>query len=176
MADLKKTRTNLKIAIGVLLLLDIAAGAALLTTWAGREDARHAEMRQLWLNLKTRQSAPWRGLDKKIPVAQKQIEGFYRDRFPAGYSEISNSLDRIAAQSGVQVSSTKYTQADSEIQSLPKIEVDADISGDYLSLVKFINSVERSKVFFIVDALDLAGEQTGVVRLHIKFETYLRTV
>ena len=175
MGDLKKTRTHLKIAIGVLVLLDIAAAAALLTPWAGREDIRHAEMRQLWLNLKTRQSAPWRGLDKKIPVAQKQVEDFYRDRFPAGYSEISNTLDRIASQSGVQISSEKYTQADSPIQDLPRIEVDADISGDYLSLVRFINSVERSKAFFIVNALDLAGEQTGIVRLHIKFETYLRT-
>jgi hypothetical protein len=175
MADLNKTRSRLKIAIGVLLALDVAAGAALLTTWAGREDLRHAQMRQLWLDLKARQSAPWRGLDKKIPVAQKQIESFYRDRLPAGYSEISNTLYRIASQSGVQVSSDKYKQEDSEIQDLPRIEVDADVSGDYLALMRFINSVERSKVFFIVDALDLGGEQGGGVRLHIKFETYLRT-
>jgi len=175
MADLNRTRSRLKIAIGVLLVLDVAAGAALFTTWAGREDLRHAQMRQLWSNLKTRQSAPWRGVDKKIPVAQKQIEDFYRDRLPAGYSEISNTLNRIASQTGVQVSSDKYKQEDAEIQNLPRIEVDADVSGDYLALMRFINSVERSKVFFIVDALDLGGEQGGGVRLHIKFETYLRT-
>jgi type IV pilus assembly protein PilO len=53
--------------------------------------------------------------------------------------------------------------------------VAASFSGDYLPLVRFINALERDKLFFIVDGVDLGSEQNGIVALQIKVETYLRT-
>jgi type IV pilus assembly protein PilO len=61
------------------------------------------------------------------------------------------------------------------VTNLQRVEIDVDVSGDYQQLVRFINSLERSKTFFIVDDLELAGEQSGTVKLRIKLETYLRT-
>jgi type IV pilus assembly protein PilO len=174
MPDIKKTRNRLYVVAAVLVLLDIAAIAMLMTPLAGRESLRQEELRQAWLNLKTRESAPWRGMDKKIPQAKHEIDAFYRDRFPSSYSAISTTLDNIAAQSGVKVSSERYAEKDADIPSLQRVEIDADVSGDYVPLAKFINSLERSQLFFIIDGLDLGGEMTGGVRLHIKVETYLR--
>lgn len=174
MADLKQTRTRLYIVLAVLLVLDVTAVAMLMTPVAGRESLRQQELRQAWLNLKARESAPWRGLDKKIPEAKRDIDAFYRDRFPSSYSSISSDLDRIAAESGVRVSSERYAEKDADIPSLQRVEIDAEVSGDYVPLAKFINSLERSKLFFMIDGLDLGGEQSGGVRLHIKLETYLR--
>ena len=176
MPDLKKTKTRLQIAFGALVLVDVVAIAMLATPLAGRESLRQDELRQLWLNLKTRESAPWRGLDKKMPQARRDIEGFYQDRFPGGYSAISSGLEKVAAETGVKVSSEKYTQKESDVSDLQRVEIEADVSGDYLPLVRFVNSLERSKLFFIVDELELGGEQSGIVRLRIKLETYLRTV
>ncbi len=176
MPDLKRTRTRVNIAIAVLLLLDVAAVAMLMTPLGGRESLRQDQLRQAWMSLKGRQSAPWRGLDKKIPQSRRDIEAFYRDRFPAGYSAISTDMGKIASEAGVKVSSEKYMQKESDVQNLQRVEIDADVAGDYLQLVRFINSLERSKTFFIVDELELAGEQSGTVKLRIKLETYLRTV
>jgi hypothetical protein len=176
MPDLRKSRSRLQIAFAVLVLFDVVAVAVLATPLAGRENLRQKELRQLWLNLKARESAPWRGLDKKVPQARQDIQVFYVDRFPAGYSAISSNLQKIASDTGVKVSSEKYTQKDSDVQDLQRVEIEADVSGDYLPLVRFINSLERSKLFFIVNELELAGEQSGTVRLRIKLETYLRTV
>jgi type IV pilus assembly protein PilO len=39
--------------------------------------------------------------------------------------------------------------------------------------VKFINALERDKMFFLIDGVNLA-EQQGNVRLQLKLETYLR--
>lgn len=147
----------------------------LVTPTAGRESLRRDELRQLWTSLKARESAPWRGLDQKIPQARRDIDAFYQSRFPAGYSAISTDLSRIASESGVSVSSEKYDQKESDVQSLQRVEVEAEVSGDYLPLVKFINTVERSKVFFIIDDLELGGQASGSVKLRIKLETYLRT-
>jgi type IV pilus assembly protein PilO len=47
------------------------------------------------------------------------------------------------------------------------------LSGDYLQEVKFINALERDKMFFLIDGITL-GEQQGNVRLQLKLETYLR--
>jgi len=176
MPDLRKARTRLQIAVGTLLILDVAAVVLLLTPYAGSEASRQQQMRQLWLDLKSRENAPWRGLDKKIPQAKQEVADFYRDRFPPGYSEISNSVDKIASESGVKISSEKYDQKEAELEGVQRVEVQADVSCDYLQLVRFINTMERSKLFFILRDLQLGGEQNGQVKLQIKFETYLRPV
>jgi hypothetical protein len=55
------------------------------------------------------------------------------------------------------------------------MEIEADLAGDYLQLVRFINSLERNQMFFLVDSVGLGGEQNGAVKLQLKLETYLKT-
>jgi type IV pilus assembly protein PilO len=176
MADVKQMRNRLKIAIAALVLVDVAVIAMLMTPVAGSAEARQQELQQSWLQLKTRESAPWRGLDKKIPVAQKQIEDFYRDRFPSEDSAISADLGKLASENGVRLSAVKYEQKDSGLDGLERMEIDADVSGDYVQLVRFINALERNRLFFLVDDLELGNEQQGNVKLQIKAETYLRSL
>ena len=176
MPDLRKMRNRVKIGIAALALVDVAAVAMLLTPVAGSAEARQQELQQSWLQLKSRESAPWRGLDKKIPIAQRQIEDFYQDRFPAEDSSISADLGKLASQTGVRMSAERYTHKDSDVEGLQRVEIEADLSGNYLQLVRFINALERNRLFFIVDNLELGSEQNGVVKLQIKVETYLRTL
>ena len=176
MADLSNTRKKLSIAIAVLIVLDLAAAAALLTPVAGSQQSRERQLQQLRTELASRKSASWRGLDAKIPLAKKEVTQFYQERFPSGYSAISGSLDKMASATGVRISGEKYDQKDAEIQGLQRVEINADVAGDYLQLMRFINGLERSQLFFLVDDLELGGEQSGIVKLRIKLETYLRTV
>jgi type IV pilus assembly protein PilO len=176
MPDLRQMRNRVKIGIAALVLVDVAAIAMLMTPVAGSAEARQQELQQSWLQLKSRESAPWRGLDKKIPLAQHQIEDFYHDRFPAEDSSIAADLGKLASETGVRMSAERYTHKDSEVEGLQRVEIEADLSGDYLQLVRFINALERNRLFFIVDNLELGSEQNGVVKLQIKVETYLRTL
>ena len=175
MPDLKHTRNRLTIIVATLVVIDIAAAVVLLTPFAGAEGKRQQEMNRLWLSLKSRESQPWRGMDKKIPQAQQQIADFYRNRLPDTYSGISTSLDKIGSESGIRVSGEKYSEKDAGMEGLERVEIAAEVSGDYLQLVRFINALERNKLFFIVDDLELGNEQGGIVKLQIKLETYLRT-
>jgi len=176
MPDLRVLGNRLKIAIAALVLVDVATVAVLLTPLAGSEESRQQELNQLWVDLKVRESAPWRGLDKKIPTAQRQIDDFYHDRFPAEDSAISTDLGKVASETGVRMSAVKYTRKEAGLDGLERVEFEADLSGDYLQLVRFINALERNRLFFIVDDLELGGEQNGIVKLQIKVETYLRTL
>jgi type IV pilus assembly protein PilO len=75
----------------------------------------------------------------------------------------------------VRVFGKKFTEKDPGIDGLQRVEIAAEVSGDYLQLVRFVNALERNKLFFIVDNLELENEQSGNVKLQIKLETYLRT-
>jgi hypothetical protein len=52
--------------------------------------------------------------------------------------------------------------------------MDADLSGNYVSLAKFINALERDEMFFLINDIALAGEQKGPIKLQMKLETYLK--
>jgi hypothetical protein len=117
---------------------------------------------------------PTRGMDGKLKQASTDITDFYKDRFPAQYSSVSEELGKLASQSGVQISAVKYDDKDTPVEGLRKLNVEVAISGSYLQEVKFINALERDKLFFLVDGVTL-GEQQGNVRLQLKMETYLRT-
>jgi type IV pilus assembly protein PilO len=175
MPDLKRSRNQLKIVFAGLAVVDIIAIAMLATPLAGMQEARQQQLTRLWSDLKSRESAPWRGLETKIPHAKEEIDQFYRQRFPAEESAISADIGKTASDPGVRLGGVKYDEKEAAVDGLQRIEIEADLSGDYLPLMRFINALERSQLFFIVDDVQLAGEQGGTVRVHIKAETYLRT-
>lgn len=176
MPDLRGTRHKVKIALASMAIVDLAAVIVYFSPLIGTPTARRNQLSGLWSELqqKTQEVQPLQGLDKKIPVAQKQIDGFYKDRFPTENSAISDDIGQLASQSGVKVGSIKYDMKDPETLGLQPVEIDADLAGGYLQLVRFVNSLERDRMFFLVNNVHLGGEQNGIVRLQIKFETYLK--
>ena len=53
--------------------------------------------------------------------------------------------------------------------------IEADLTGGYLQIMRFVNALERNRLFFLVDGVELGSEQGGVVKLQMKLETYLKT-
>jgi len=177
MPDLRATRRKVKIALATMALVDVAAIIVYFSPLIGTGSARRTQLLGLWKELqqKTQEVQPLQGLDKKIPVAQKQINEFYKVRFPAENSAISDNIGKLASESGIKVGSIKYDMKDPEVLGLQPVQIDADLAGGYLQLVRFINSLERDQMFFLVNNVHLGGEQNGVVRLQMKIETYLKT-
>ncbi len=177
MPDLRDTRRKVKIALAALAVVDVIAIAVFFSPLVGSEASRREQLDQAWRQLqqKTREVEPLRGLDKKIPIARKQIADFYAQRLPSQDSAISADLGKLAAQSGVRIGSVKYTMKDPLPVGVQRLEIEADLAGDYLQLVRFVNALERDQQFFLVDSVGLGGEQGGVVKLQLKLETYLKT-
>ena len=176
MPDLGNTRRKLKLTIAILVAVDLIAAAMLLSPIVGSKKSRLSEMDSLWkeLQAKTRQVEPLRGLDKKVVLAQKQIDEFYQQRLTSQDSIISTELGKVAAHSGVKISEIKYKVNDPEPVGLRSMEIEANLSGDYLQLIRFINALERDQLFFIINSVQLGGEQGGTVKLQMKLETFLK--
>jgi len=177
MPDLGSSRRKLKIAIGAMLAADVVAMAVLFSPLVGSADSRAQQLSQLKLELQTKahEVEPLRGMDKKIVLAKDQINGFYKDRFAAKDSDLVNELGKLASENGVRIQLAKYAKEEAESSGVIPVAIEGSFSGDYLQLVRFINALERSKLFFMVHSVELAGEGTGSVKLEIKLHSYLRS-
>jgi hypothetical protein len=177
MADLRSARRNVKVVVGLLLVLDLAAAAVLFSPLVGSAESRRFEKNSLAAQLtqKNREVQPLRGMDQKVELAKKQIPQFYTERFAARDSDLAEDLGKIATENGVRILQAKYKQEPAETASIVPVEIQGDFSGDYLQLVRFINSLERSKMFITVDGIDLASEGAGPVRLQVTMHSFLRS-
>ena len=176
MPDLRQTRKNIKTALGVLLGVDVLAAAVLFSPLVGSTDSRRQELIQLRteLHAKTLQVAPLKDLDKKVIAANRQIADFYQNGFPALDSQIPIQFGKLAVANGVTIEQAKYKVDNDEAGGLRPGELEANLSGSYVSLAKFINALERDDMFFIISSITLAGEQKGPIKLQMKLETYLK--
>jgi Tfp pilus assembly protein PilO len=176
MAGLKQTRNRFVVALIALAAISLAAIAVLLSPIG--ESSRHGRQRVdgLWseLRIKDRELVPLRGIDKKVLTAKEEITDFYGARLPSSYAAIFDQLGKLAVGSGVQLASGRYHAEPADVSGLQRIDIQANISGNYVNVVKFINTVERDKMFFLVDGVSLGEQQAGAVSLQIQIETYLR--
>lgn len=165
---------------GVLLVLAVALGTRfamdLSATSTSSVDA--LATKQTELKLAELQTAPMRGLDKKIAATRDEITDFYAKRIPASYSAIETSIDALQVNSGVRLSRLQYTQGKTTQSktgnNLTEITLDAGISGEYPQIMKFVNSIERDKTFFVIRGMMLTGQQGGMVNLRLRVSTWLR--
>jgi type IV pilus assembly protein PilO len=175
MASIREVRKTLVPVLIGLVVLALACVGYLLSPAGRSRDARQRDLDALQAQLaaKRQEVLPTRGMDGKLKQASTDIVAFSKERFPAQYSAVSEELGKLAAQSGVQIAAVKYDDKDAPVEGLRKLNIEVALSGSYLQEAKFINALERDKLFFVVDGVTL-GEQQGNVRLQLKVETYLR--
>jgi type IV pilus assembly protein PilO len=172
-------RANRGLVRGILiglLVIDLVAAAVLLSPAAGLSTARFLEadrVRQQWKE-EQKKAAPIKDIDKKIADARTQVAEFERTRLPARQSAVAVELGKVVTENGVHFSNMHYKTDEDAIAGLRRLQIDASLSGDYLKVVKFINALERDKMFFLVTNMGLGEQQSGTVRLELKIETYLR--
>ncbi len=170
------TRRAVMIGLIILVVVDLVAFGVLLSPLAKSRQQKEAELRDLQLQFKQRQSeiGPTRDMDKKILSATGDIASFYQHRLPGQYSEIDIALDKAAKGNGVILQDVRFHPDKKEVEDLERVDVDLTISGPYVNDVKFINALERDKVFFVINSVSLGGTLNGV-QLQVKAETYFRT-
>jgi type IV pilus assembly protein PilO len=176
MPDLRQTRKQIKTALIVLGCVDVLALVALFSPIVGSAESRRIEMSQLQMemNAKTKQVKPLSNLPERIELAKRQIGDFYQRRFPARESEILTEFGKLAAADNVTIEGVKYKVKEEGPGRLRPVEMDAALAGNYESLARFINALERDQMFFIINSITLGSEQQGPVKLGVKLQAYLK--
>jgi Tfp pilus assembly protein PilO len=172
---LKSPLTWHLVGFTVLLLVVIVLGVRLGLDWAAT-NGRSADAlagKQVELKALDMETAPLRGLDKRVEESRAQIKTFYAKRIPPNYSTISERVGELEVKSGVRLSRLQYTQGAAG-SDLTEISMDAGISGSYPEIMRFVNSLERDQNFFVIRMMSLTGQQGGLVNLRLRVSTWLR--
>jgi len=159
----------------VLLVTMIVLGVRFGLDWAAiRSNSADALAgRQVELKAMELQTAPLRGLDKRVAETRDQIKTFYETRIPANFSSFATRIGELQVKSGARMTRIGYTQGKPG-PDLTEIFLDANITGDYPQTMHFINSLERDKIFFAVKQMALTGQQGGLVNLRLQVSTWMR--
>jgi Tfp pilus assembly protein PilO len=163
------------VVFAILLVTVIVLATRYAMDWAvtSSRTADAVANKQVQLHALEIQTAPLRGLDKRLDLARDEVKSFIADRIPASYSSISAEMGGLEVKSGVRQTRLSYAQKPPE-NNLTEITLDAGITGEYPQIMKFINSLERDKTFFVIRGMGLTGQQGGTVNLRLQLSTWLR--
>jgi hypothetical protein len=155
------------LGLGLLVLADVALVFFLWQSGTQGEQVMRADRDHLALTAKLLKADVRRAekIRASIPQVGKDCTDFYDKTFPraaVGYSSIENDLDSIASHAGLPISGISYK---------PKELPDRGVT----ELIRFINGLEVSKNFYLLNDLSLDSASTGGIRLQLKLHTYFRT-
>src|SRR6266481_6178600 len=182
---MRENFTFKKRVIVLLLALFIAADIALgAYTW--NLSSAQAEQQELGLMMRNRdllkkdiQRA--REIRGHIPAIQKDCDAFEQSLFPenTAYSGINAELDSLAGKSGLHLDSRALKPKPVKGYDLTELDIDAQVTGDYRGVVRFLNSLQRSTNYYAVEGLT-ARSQTrsqgpkGGLQVTVHLKTYFR--
>jgi Tfp pilus assembly protein PilO len=115
---------------------------------------------------------------RSIPQIAAESNQFYSQELlneSDGYASLLADLGTIAQKAGLQTSGVRFQQKPVSKQGVTEVDTTAVIEGSYEGLIRFINGLERSKNFYVLDSLELASSTGGQVKLNIRLHTYFRT-
>jgi Tfp pilus assembly protein PilO len=117
------------------------------------------------------------------PAIQRDCDRFEQSLLPInkGYSSMSAELDSIAQKAGARIESRDFRQKEIPNRRLDEVSVEITVDGEYTSVVKFLNGLQRSQNIYAVDGLALASDtqnqsSNGPIKVGVHMRTYFRTV
>jgi len=113
-----------------------------------------------------------------MATAGIDADSFYRQTFldrATGYSSIETDLNSIASSAGLRASGVTFKEKEIEDRGVTEVSMTTSVEGDYASIIKFINGLERSKNFYLLNSLHLASETQGGIKLDLQMRTYFRS-
>ena len=114
----------------------------------------------------------------ELPTDEKQWDTFFDTQFRpagAGYSAISEDLGRLSRSAGLTSDNITFHQHNPDARGLMEVEISTAIEGDYSSLISFLDKLEHSANFYVLDSLALAFSSQGKIRLNLQLRTFFRT-
>jgi Tfp pilus assembly protein PilO len=117
---------------------------------------------------------------ENVPKNLREFDAFEKS-FPAkaaGYSDLLGELGNLAKKAGLQTENVTFKEQDIAGRGLTEVDVTATVNGDYPSVLRFINGLQSSEKFYILDDLTLATtaqSSAGPLRVNLHLKTYFRT-
>jgi type IV pilus assembly protein PilO len=181
--NLKDPRTVARAVLGALVLANLVAALMVFKPWGGSPADLARDEANLRQQLATMQA---RLLHSKSLVSKAETARKEDNRFLAEYttdrrttfSTIFSELERVAHEAGIQPRPASYELEQVEgSDTLYQMTITAAYEGSYESLTKFVNLLDKSPRFLIIESLMAAPQQanaTNLLSVSIKLDTFVR--
>lgn len=116
---------------------------------------------------------------KDLSQTVADFDRFEKSLLPAntGYSAITAEVGELAKGAGLRMQKITFHQTEVKGRPLLEIQIDAEVSGSYLGVVRFLNGLQRSADVYVVDSLGLATDRQGnsnEIRVNLRMRTFFR--
>jgi Tfp pilus assembly protein PilO len=177
----KDPRVAMRAILGVLLLANLVTAVIALKPFGGGADDLRRDrniLRQQLAQLKV-QVAKKKILVDKLETARSQGDQFLAKNFTQRRvvtSTIQGELVQIAKDAGITYQPTTWTPELIEgSDTLGMMTINAGCQGTYAALSKFVNLVDKSPRFLIIESMVAAPQQTGqILNVTIKIDTFVK--
>jgi len=181
LASLKDPRVSVRAALGTLLVLNLAAALILFKPWGGSADDLDRRLTSMRAQLPKQQAALARTklLVQKVEKARTESNQFMakymlneRNAYSTVLAELSQAADKVSlkpkeSQQGVEPIEGSDT--------LGMMTISASFEGEYSNLTKFINELDRSPRFLIIESLTASPQPLGkVVNVNFKLNAFVK--
>ncbi len=165
-------------ALGVIVLADLVLVGVMVrsgaqpTTLREERDRLAMQFRRLSEDVVKAQA-----IRSNLPEVARQCENFFAQQFleaNRGYSVVLTDFTRLAQQAGLEVQRIGFRQNSVDERGLTEVRIEVNVEGDYPALVRFINGLERSEHFYLMNSLALASSTAGRIKLTLEVKTYFR--
>lgn len=161
-------RMLIRVGLGVLLAVDLATAALVFKPWAASTQQMEAQASSLRRQIGQKQAA----LTKLRTIVSK-VEGARSDgdRFMDKYllsrrtvaSNLLDELEQTARKAGIRQKNASFVFEPIEgSDTLTKATITADYEGTYADLIQFMNLMDRSPRFLILEYLEAKPQQQGM--------------
>jgi Tfp pilus assembly protein PilO len=178
---IKQPRVLLRAMIGTLLAANLVAAVMAFKPFGGSADDLRRQQEALRVQLTRLQAriAASKRLVEKVETARR--EG---DQFLAKYvtdrrtmsSTIQEELNRTAKEAGIKsLPATLDLEPIEGSDTLEMMTISAGYEGTYAGLTKFVNLLDKSPRFLIIENMQTAPQQGGqALNVTLKLDTFVR--
>jgi hypothetical protein len=180
-AAIRDPRITVRIILGLFVAANLAAAVLAFKPFGGSGDDLRRQKSDLQMQLTQLQAhlAQTRKMADKVATARKQGDDFLAryvtDRRTTN-STVLQELDRIAQQAGIKVRDQNVELNPIEgSDTLEMMSITAGYEGPPASLDKFVNLVDKSQRFLIIESITASPEQGGqLLNVSVKLDTFVK--
>ena len=177
--DIREERVKVAVFLGILAVLNIVLYVTMNLPRLHRQAVEERRLAAVTQSLSevSRRVGTMKDLDQRFGGEQEKVKKFYGDILgtkDARMVRIQREVRAIAASLGMDPETIAYQPELLDKVGLIRFSVNVPLSGDYRNLRQFINKIEKSENFLIVDSVTLGGSKDGgaLLDLNIHLSTY----
>jgi Tfp pilus assembly protein PilO len=170
-----------RVALGILLLANIGAAGFAFHWWGDSPQTLESkiESTRQQIFMARNQLNHAKVMSTKIVSARDQGGTFistYMTPRKTTYSTILGELNHMAETAGVKMKDSTISPEHIEgSNSLSQLTITSGYEASYANLLKFVNLLDKSQRFLIIESLQAAPQAaTGVLQVTIKLDTFVR--